>query len=96
MYSVIVTMRVREDRRDAFESLVRVLAGAVRAAERDNLAYHILRSRKDPDKYFIVEIYASKDAFKTHLNKDYVKQANPEVRATLVEEAVMEVTEVIA
>jgi quinol monooxygenase YgiN len=96
MYSVIVMMRVQDDKRAAFESLVRTLAAAVGASEPDNLAYHILRSRIDPDKYLLVEIYASKDAFKAHLSKDYVKQANPEVRATLAEEPEMEVTEVIA
>jgi quinol monooxygenase YgiN len=43
-----------------------------------------------------VEIYASKDAFKSHLNASYVREANPLVLATLIGTPEAEVLEVIA
>jgi quinol monooxygenase YgiN len=96
MYSIIVTMTVRDDRLGEFEVLVKALAAAVKANEPGNLAYRVLRSRSAPSKYRIVEIYQSKEAFKLHLAADYVRQANPEVLKTLVGAPEAEVAEVIA
>ena len=96
MYGIVVTMTVRDERREAFEDLVRALAAAVKANEPGNLSYHILRSRTAPGNYRIVEIYASKDAFKSHLNASYVREANPLVLATLIGTPEAEVLEVIA
>ena len=45
MYSIIVTMTVRDDRHGEFEVLIKALAAAVRANEPGNLAYGVLRSR---------------------------------------------------
>jgi quinol monooxygenase YgiN len=96
MYGLIVTMKVREAQRAGFEHLVSALALAVKASEPGNLVYHVCRSRADPETYRIVEIYASKDAFKTHLAKDYVQQANPEVLKTLTGNPEVEVLEIVA
>jgi quinol monooxygenase YgiN len=96
MYGVVVTMTVRDDQREAFEDLVRGLAVAVRANEPGNLSYHMLRSRTEPTNYRIVEIYASKEAFKLHLSANYVRDANPEVLRTLTGTPEVEVLEVIA
>jgi quinol monooxygenase YgiN len=96
MYGVIVTMTVRDGERDAFEDLVKGLAAAVKAQEPGNLSYHILRSRTEPSNYRIVEIYASKEAFKLHLGADYVRNANSQVLKTLTGTPEAEVLEVVA
>jgi len=95
MYSVIVTMSVREDQREAFERVMKELATAVKAHEPGALCYHVLRCRNEPRKYRIVEIYASKEAFQAHRNTEHVQKANPQVLATLAGTLEFEVVEVV-
>jgi quinol monooxygenase YgiN len=83
MYGFHVTMTILDDERAAFEALMNALAAEVKANEPGNLAYHILRDRSQPTTYRIVEIYASKEAFKQHLSADYVQQANSKVTKIL-------------
>ena len=96
MYSVTVTMNVKPGHEATFEDLMRGLASAVRANEPENVAYHILRVRNEPTKYRVVEIYRSKDAFKTHLGAPYIQKANPDVLKILSSPPEIEPTEVVA
>jgi len=96
MYSLIVTMIVREADRAEFERQVSSLAARVRAQEPGALAYHVLRSRAEPTKYRVVEIYASKDAFKLHLASEHVRAASPAMQALLCGTAEVEVMEPVA
>jgi quinol monooxygenase YgiN len=59
MYGVTVSLTVREGQREAFEKLIKSLVGEVKAHEPQNLVYHVLRSRAQPNNFRIVEIYAS-------------------------------------
>lgn len=95
MYAVTVTMTVRDGQRAAFEQLVKTLSEAVKAHEPQNLAYHVLRSRAQPNSFRIVEIYASKDAFKAHIGAEYVSALNPAIQATLEAAAQMEMLDVL-
>ena len=96
MYSLIVTMSVREAERAEFERQMSALAARVRSTEPGALAYHVLRSRGEPTRYRVVEIYASKDAFKLHLASEHVRAANPAVQALLSGAAEVEVLEWVA
>jgi quinol monooxygenase YgiN len=96
MYGVTVSMTVRDGQRQAFEKLIKMLIEAVKAHEPQNLAYHVLRSRAQPNHFRIVEIYASKEAFKTHLGAAYVNELNTAIQATLDLPAQMEVVDVVA
>jgi quinol monooxygenase YgiN len=96
MYGVTVTMTVREGQREAFEKLIKTLIEAVQAHEPHNLAYHVLRSRTQPNNFRIVEIYASKEAFKTHLGAAYVSELNPAIQATLEAAAQIEMVDILA
>jgi len=96
MYSLFVTMMVLDDERAAFEELMKALAAAVKANEPGNLGYHVLRSRAQPAKYRVVEIYASKEAFKQHLSADYVLVANSKVLKTLSCAPEVEAVDVLA
>jgi quinol monooxygenase YgiN len=83
MYGFLVTMTILENERAAFEDSMNALAAAVKANEPGNLAYHILRDRTQPTKYRILEIYASKEAFRQHLSADYVQHANSQMNKIL-------------
>jgi quinol monooxygenase YgiN len=96
MYGVTVTMTVREGQREIFEILIKTLVEAVRTHEPQNLAYHVLRSRTQPNNFRIIEIYASKEAFKAHIGAAYVSQLNPAIQATLEMAAQMEMLDVLA
>jgi quinol monooxygenase YgiN len=96
MYGVTVSMTVRDGQREAFEKLIKMLIEAVKAHEPQNLAYHVLRSRAQPNNFRIVEIYESKEAFKTHLGAAYVSELNPAIQATLDVAAQMEMVDVVA
>lgn len=95
MYAVVVTMQVLDERRPEFERLIGELADSVRQHERENIGYHLLRSRSAPCSYRIVEIYNSKEAFKLHLGAEYVRKANGAVQATLQSAAQMEVVDAL-
>jgi len=95
MYSVIVTMTVRPEEREAFERALTALAASVKADEPGALCYHVLRSRDHPSRYRVLEIYASKEAFKAHLNSAHVVKANPEVQKTLATTPELEVLETV-
>jgi quinol monooxygenase YgiN len=95
MYGLIVSLSVQEDQRDVFEALVQGIARAVSANEPDNVAYHVLRTRAQPNEYRIVEIYRSKDAFKSHLGADYVTGTNAEVLKTLTGNPRVDVMEIV-
>jgi len=95
MYGATVTMTVREEQREIFEKFMKTLVEAVRAHEPQNLAYHVLRSRTQPNNFRIVEIYASKDAFKTHVGAAYVRELNPAIQATLEIDALLEMVDVL-
>ena len=95
MYSVMVTMTVRPQEREAFERALAELAAAVKADEPGALCYHVLRSRDQPTRYRVLEIYASKDAFKTHLNSAHVLKVSPQVQRTLASAPELEVLEIV-
>jgi quinol monooxygenase YgiN len=95
MYSVIVTMTVRPEEREAFERSLRELAACVKADEPGAVCYHVLRSRDHPTRYRVLEIYASKDSFKAHLNAPHVLKANPQVQKTLAAAPELEVLEIV-
>jgi quinol monooxygenase YgiN len=96
MYGVTVTMTVREGRREIFEQLIKTLVEAVKAHEPQNLAYHVLRSRTQPNCFRIVEIYASKEAFKAHIGAGHVSELNAAIQATLESGTQMEMVDVLA
>jgi quinol monooxygenase YgiN len=95
MYSVIVTMTVRDGEREAFEAAMTQLASAVKASEPGALCYHVLRTRDRPSNFRVLEIYASKDAFKAHLGAPHTLAANPRVQALLAEPPKLEVLEIV-
>jgi quinol monooxygenase YgiN len=96
MYGVTVIMTVKEEQREIFEKLMKTLVEAVKAHEPQNLAYHVLRSRTQPNNFRIVEIYASKEAFKAHIGAGHVNELNPAIQATLEGAALLEMVDVLA
>jgi quinol monooxygenase YgiN len=96
MYSVVVTLSVRPGQEGAFEAALTELKRAVEASEPETVCYHVVRLRDDPQRYRVIEMYRSKEAFKAHLASAHVAKSNATVKELLGAPPQIEVVEVVA
>ena len=96
MVAVIATFTVAEGRAEAFEGVARDLVGKVRANEPGVTLYTLVRARKEPDVFKMMELYATQDDFKAHGATDYFRQAFAAMKPLLAVDPVIEVLEEVA
>lgn len=73
MITVIASVQVKSGREAEFESIFGSLAAAVARNEPATLVFNLMRSRKDPDGYRIVEVYESESAWANHKEQQYTR-----------------------
>ncbi|MET0182067.1 MAG: putative quinol monooxygenase, partial [Caulobacterales bacterium] len=72
---LLATFNVQESRTAEFEGIMRDLITQVRANEPGTLTYTLVKSKKEPNTYIMIENYASREARDLHGNTDYFKAA---------------------
>jgi quinol monooxygenase YgiN len=93
MYGVIASVKVKDGQVEEFEKVVGALARDVAANEPDNKTFEVFKVRNAPGQYKILEVYASKDAFKSHVGAAHFKDAQPRMEATFAEPMAVEMME---
>ncbi len=94
---VIVTMTVKEGKEAEFEAVFAALKAQVMENEKGAcLLYDLFRSPKEPQTYYIMEQYASKEAIAAHGSTPYFKEASPKLGATLTAAPVMKFVDKVA
>ena len=66
MTTVVASFNIKEDKQAEAEEALKEMAAAVESNEPGALAYAIHRDEKDPTRIVFFEMYADRDAFKTH------------------------------
>ena len=82
---LIATFKVQDGKQAEFEAVMNPLVEKVRAQEPGTLIYSLVKSKKDPTQYLMVERYRSDDDRKAHGQTDYFKQAADKFMALLAE-----------
>ena len=95
MIAIIATFEVRQGQEAAFEARIAEVAEKVRANEPGNTLYQLTRSKKAPQTYRMMELYADKDAVKLHGGTDYFTAAWPRLRELTTSEPVIEMLDTI-
>lgn len=80
---LLATFKVLEGREDEFEGIMRDLIAQVRANEPGALTYTLVKSKKEPGEYIMIENYASREARELHAKTDYIAAAVPKFMACL-------------
>lgn len=96
MVAVIATFTVAEGQAEAFEAVARALVGKVTANEPGVQLYRLVRSKKEPNVFKMMELYADKDALKAHGATDYFQAAFAEMKPLLAADPVIEMLDEIA
>lgn len=81
-------VRVKDGQKASFELLFGELQAQVRECELGTVSYDLFRSRTDPQGYFVLEKYDSREAWEAHQNSPHGKVLFPQIRAILEEIAV--------
>lgn len=75
MIAIVVTVSVREEKAEEFETIARALEAKVKENEPDCLVYRMAKSRSEPFTYKNLEIFRDQAAFDRHVEADYFKLA---------------------
>lgn len=78
-------VRVKDGQKASFESLFGELQAQVREWEPGTVYYDLFRSRTDPQGYFVLEKYESREAWEAHQNSPHGKVLFSQIRAILEE-----------
>lgn len=95
MIAIIATFQVAEGKTDAFEAEFKALAEQVKAREAGNSLYQLVRAKRDPGSYRVMELYADKDAVKLHGATDYFLAAFERMKELLTAEPVIEMFDTV-
>jgi len=80
---LLATFKVQEGKQAEFESVMRDLMKEVHANEPDVPVYQLVKSKKEANKYVMIERYATAEARKAHGETAYFKAAMPKFMACL-------------
>ncbi len=83
--ALIVKLNVRDGKGPEFEAAFADQALAVRANEPGNRLYTLVRSRSDPQKYAVMEIYDDDAALQAHGAAPYMAENRPRIAPLLAE-----------
>jgi quinol monooxygenase YgiN len=95
MIAVLAHFTITEGQNEAFEAVCAELSAQVRAGEPGAKLYQLVKDRKNPVIYKMMELYADKDALRAHGETEWFKQGSPKLRALLAEPPVIEILEAI-
>jgi|KBSSwiStaDraftv2_1062776.scaffolds.fasta_scaffold04609_9 quinol monooxygenase YgiN len=95
MIAIIATFEVQAGKEAEFEAECRALAEKVRANEPGNTLYQLVRAKRSPQTYRMMELYADKDAVKLHGGTDYFLAGIERIKATLSAEPVIELLDTV-
>lgn len=96
MIAIIATFEVRQGCEAEFEAECRGLAEKVRTNEPGNSLYQLVRSKKAPQTYRMMELYADKDAVKLHGGTDCFAAGFARIKDLLSADPVIELLDVVA
>lgn len=96
MVAVIATFTVAEGQAEAFETVARGLVEKVTANEPGVQLYKLVRSKKEPTVFKMMELYASKDDLKAHGGTDYFQAAFAQMKPLLAADPVIEMLDEVA
>jgi len=85
MITCTTVLKVRKDRKTTFERLLTELVTTVRANEPGTTLFQLVRSRREPLTYLVIEQYADAEALAEHSATDYLKATVPEMLTYLTE-----------
>jgi quinol monooxygenase YgiN len=83
MIAGIKTIQVTAGREAEFEQLFAELRERMRRTEPDCLLYSLIRSRSEPQKYFVQEQYRDEEALRIHEESAHGSEYFPKIRALL-------------
>ena len=83
MIEIIATFTVTEANAEAFEAAVAELAAATRANEPGVSLYQLVRNRKDPTQYRLMELYAEQATVDAHMTSPWFQEAGPKLGALI-------------
>ena len=66
MLVLMVTLRVKPERRDEFLDVVREDAQSTVAKEEGNFQFNVVQDSEDPDRFFLYEVYRDQAALDAH------------------------------
>jgi quinol monooxygenase YgiN len=93
--ALIVKLGVLDGKGSEFEAAFADQARAVRAAEPGNSLYRLVRSRTDPQKYAVLEIYENEAAFDAHRSAPHMAAGRPRIGPLLAEGTEFEIYDLI-
>ena len=80
---IIATLKVQDGKGAELEAVFRDLAAQVRANEKGNSLYQLVKSRDDANTYVVMEMYNDQAAIEAHRNSEHYKAAGPKIGAFL-------------
>lgn len=80
---LVATFKVQDGKQAEFEAVMSPLVEKVRANEPGTLIYTLVKSKKDPTEYLMIEQYKSDEDRKAHGQTDYFKEAASKFMALL-------------
>src|SRR5579859_4906803 len=80
---VIARIVVQGGKGAEFEAAFTAFAQQVRVNEPGNIAYHLTKSRTEPNVYKVLEIYKDQESLTSHDTSDHFKAAGPSLGAVL-------------
>ncbi|HWA63255.1 MAG TPA: putative quinol monooxygenase [Caulobacteraceae bacterium] len=92
---VLATVTVAEGQGETFETLFAAQAAKVRANEPANRLYQLLRSRKTPGVYVVMEIYDDDAALDAHRASAHMAEGRPKIGPLLAGPTQVEVLDAV-
>ena len=90
MIGLVATLTTQDGKGPELEAIFRELTAQVKANEPGCLTYQLLRNKKDPNSFRVIEFYRDDEAMKAHMESAHFQAANPKIGATLDGRAVLE------
>jgi quinol monooxygenase YgiN len=79
MIGVVATLTVAEGKEAEFEQVFAEMAAGVHANEPGNKLYQLVRNKKNPQEYAVMELYEDEAALETHREQAHYKDAQPKL-----------------
>jgi quinol monooxygenase YgiN len=96
MIVITAAIRAKEGKEDELIALMKELVAEVRKNEPGNLAYSLLRSRRDKNLFMVYEKYASGEAMQAHMTSAHFQAASKKMGGVVDGGLGIETYEVVA
>lgn len=95
MIGLIATLTVKDGKGEELEALFRDLAPQVRANEKGNHLYQLVKSRTEANVYKVMELYSDQAALDHHGQTDYFKAMGPRFASALAARPTIELLDAV-